>query len=225
MELSIDTASELASIAASEEGRLLAEITWRCRRNHTVELLPGIDRLLSQIGAAKGDLTAVFACTGPGLYTGLRVGISAAQGLAYGLRIPALGVGRLELDAYPHAPLASTIVALHRAGRGDVAWAAYADGPWRELQPPALCRPEELMARLEPGALLVGETGDVIARIGREDASRFRFVSSLHSIRRAATLAELGFFRLSQGQTSDPALLRPIYLRPPAIGPQQRSGG
>ena len=78
MELSIDTASEMASLAVSREGVLQAEITWRCRRNHTVELLPTIERLLAQAGASKADLTAVFVCTGPGMYTGLRVGVSTA---------------------------------------------------------------------------------------------------------------------------------------------------
>ena len=81
-ELSIDTASELASIALSEEGILRAEMTWRCRRNHTVELLPAIDRLLAHSGLTREALTAVFVCTGPGMYTGLRVGISVAKGLA-----------------------------------------------------------------------------------------------------------------------------------------------
>ena len=72
MELSIDTASETASVALTREGVLQAEVTWRCRRNHTAELLPTIERLLSQAGATKRELTAVFVCMGPGMYTGLR---------------------------------------------------------------------------------------------------------------------------------------------------------
>ncbi len=121
MELSIDTASEVASVALSREGGLEAEVTWRCRRNHTPELLPTIDRLLAQAGASKEELTAVFACTGPGMYTGLRVGVSTAQGLAYALKLPVVGIGRLELDAYQHAAFPGRIVAVHRAGRGELA--------------------------------------------------------------------------------------------------------
>src|SRR5712692_8483879 len=111
MELSIDTASEVASIALSREGELVAEITWRCHRNHTVELLPTIEKLLTQAGATKDDLAAVFVSTGPGMYTGLRVGVSVAQGLARALSLPALGVGRLELDAHPHAAFPGEIIA------------------------------------------------------------------------------------------------------------------
>ena len=53
MELSIDTASDLASIALSREGRVEAESSWRCDRNHTVELLPAIDRLLADAGVRR----------------------------------------------------------------------------------------------------------------------------------------------------------------------------
>ena len=133
----------LASIALSREGRVEAERTWRCERNHTVELLPAIDKLLADAGVAKSDLTAVFVSLGPGMYTGLRVGISVAQGLARALSIPALGVGRLELDAYPHAAHPGPIVAVHRAGRGELAWATYQANPWRELTPPRLSKPED----------------------------------------------------------------------------------
>src|SRR3972149_1891327 len=101
----------MASLALSREGVLQAEVTWRCRRNHTVELLPTIERLLAQAGVTKGELTAVFACTGPGMYTGLRVGVSTAQGLAYALKLPVVGIGRLEMDAYQHAAFPGRIVA------------------------------------------------------------------------------------------------------------------
>ena len=100
MELSIDTASELASVALSQEGALVAECTWRCRRNHSVELLPSVERLLAQAGADKTALSAIFVSTGPGMYTGLRVGIATAKGLARALGIPLVGVGRLDLEAH-----------------------------------------------------------------------------------------------------------------------------
>ena len=224
MELSIDTASEIASVALSSRGALAAEITWRCRRNHTVELLPAVDRLLDQAEASKSQLTAVFACTGPGMYTGLRVGVSTAQGLARGLALPALGVGRLELDAYPHQAFPGIVAAVHKAGRGDLAWAAYGASPWRELRAPRLSNPEELAALLDAPALLVGEVdADVAARVRGATRHDVTIAPPIGSIRRAAVLAELGFARLAEGAGADPALLRPIYLRPPAIGPQPPS--
>ena len=222
MELSIDTASELASVSLSEEGRLSAEITWRCRRNHSVELLPTIERLLAQAGAAKSDLSAVFVCAGPGMYTGLRVGISVAKGLAYAMGIPIAGVGRLELDAYPHAAFPGAIVAVHRAGRGELAWACYAGSPWRELAAPRLSRPEELADAVQERTLFAGEIGEKLADLLRDRAGeRAVLAPAAASVRRAGTLAELGFARLSERGPDDAGSLRPIYLRPPAVRPQE----
>jgi tRNA threonylcarbamoyladenosine biosynthesis protein TsaB len=219
VELSIDTASEVASVALSREGTLEGEVTWRCRRNHTVELLPTIERLLGQAGAAKGELTAVFVCVGPGMYTGLRVGVSTAQGLAYALKLPVVGVGRLELDAYAHAAFPGRIVAVHRAGRGELAWAAYRSNPWRELTAPRLDRPAEVVGKARGGTLFCGEVDEGLASaIARALGGKGVVAGAAASLRRAATLAELAYARLAAGGGVTPAELRVVYLRPPAIG-------
>jgi len=221
VELSIDTASEMASVGLSRQGSLVAEITWRCRRNHTVELLPTIDKLLGQAGVTKEDLQAVFVCIGPGTYTGLRVGVSTVKGLACALGLPVVGVGRLELDAYLHAASPGTIVAVHRAGRGELAWASYRGDPWRQLTPPRLAQPDDLIRLLRRRTLFVGEIDETLAGRLREAAGdRAAIASPAASTRRAAVLAELAYARLAAGHGEDPALLRPIYLRPPAIGPR-----
>lgn len=218
MELSIDTASEMASVALSQEGQVVAEITWRCRRNHTVELLPTIETLFRQAHASPADLTAVFVCLGPGMYTGLRVGISTAQGLAYALRLPTVGAGRLELDAYPHAAFPGPIIAVHQAGRGELAWAAYRGGPWRELRPPQLSQPDAIARTVRSRTLIVGEADSALASyLQQATRGRASVLAGAANIRRAAPLAELGFARLQAGGAAPPALLRPIYLRPPAL--------
>jgi tRNA threonylcarbamoyladenosine biosynthesis protein TsaB len=217
MELSLDTASELATIALSDDGSLVAEMTWRCRRNHTVELLPSVETLLAQVHVDKAGLTAVFVCVGPGMYTGLRVGVTVAKGLAHGLGVPAVGVGRLELDAYPHASFPGEIVAVHRAGRGELAWASYRGDPWRETNEPQLAKPDALAARIDGPTLFTGEVDDTLCdAIG----DRAKIASPSASVRRAGALAELGHERLTAGAAVDAALIKPVYLRPPAIGPQ-----
>ena len=219
MELSIDTASEIASVALSHEGVLQAEVSWRCRRNHTVELLSTIDRLLAQAGATKEDLAAVFVCNGPGMYTGLRVGVSTAQGLAYALRLPVVGLGRLELDAYQHAAFPGRIVAVHRAGRGELAWAAYRSRPWRQTTAPRLDWPAEVVRRARGRTLFCGEVDEELATAAEEAlGARVVIASAAASVRRAAFLAELGQRRLAAGEGGDAASLRVVYLRPPVIG-------
>jgi tRNA threonylcarbamoyladenosine biosynthesis protein TsaB len=220
MELSIDTASDLASIAVSREGVVVAEKSWRCHRNHTVEVLPAIDRLLTETGVTKGELRAVFVCIGPGMYTGLRVGISIGKGLARALGLPMVGVGRLEADAYPHRDFRGDLVAVHRAGRGDLAWAAYRDNPWREVLAPQLSKAEELAGAIAERTLFVGEVDDSLSDVLSRELGELAVSLPPSEAGRATALAALGHERLSSGGGDEPALIKPIYLRPPAIGPQ-----
>ena len=224
MELSIDTASEMTSVAVSNEGRLVAEVVWQCRRNHSVELLQGIDQLLTRAHCDKSDLTAVFVCTGPGGYTGLRVGMSVAKGLAFASKLRVAGVGRLELDAYPHAAFPGPIVAVHKAGRGELAWASYGGDPWRELLAPSLSKPDDLSADLEDGALVVGEIDDDLTAAIAHAGADVVYARGVAAVRRAGTLGAIGFDRLSRGEDDELALVKPVYLRPPAIGPQPKAG-
>ena len=219
LELSLDTASELASIALSREGRLLLELTWRCGRDHSRQLLPTVDGLLGRQGASKDELTALFVCVGPGSYAGLRAGVSTAKGLAFALELPLVGVGRLEIESYAFAATGGPVVAVHRAGRGELAWAAYAADPgWRELSPPRLSPPDALVRELPPGALVSGEVEEELAAALIERG--YRVVRGAATVRRAALLAELGWQRLQAGRADDPKTLVPLYLREPAIGPQ-----
>lgn len=221
VELSLDTASDYASIALCEEGRARDELTWHCPRNHSVELLPAVERMMEGAGIAKGDLSAVFVCTGPGGYASLRVGVSTAKGLAFALGVPLVGVGRLEVEAYPLATRRRPICPLHRAGRAEVAWALYV-GPsdeWRELSPPALAPLEEVVRQAPAEALFCGEDVDKLAMPLRElGVTSQRLAPS--APRRASVLAELAWRRLRAGQNDDPRSLTPVYLRQPTIGPQ-----
>ena len=136
-------------------------MTWRSRRQHSVQLLPAVEGLLARLGVDKSDLRAVFVCTGPGGYAGLRVGVSTAKGLAFALGASIVGVGRLEVEAYEFADCGRPVCAVHRAGRGEVAWAVY-EGPrgeWREVFAPRMSTPEALMAEAPPDALFCAEEG------------------------------------------------------------------
>ena len=219
LELSLDSASAMASVALSREGRLLIEQTWDCERDHSRQLLPAIESLLARQSASKGDLTAIFACIGPGGYGGLRVGVSTAKGLAFALEVPLAGVGRLEIEAYAFAALGRPVAAVHRAGRGELAWAAYAADPdWRELVAPRLSSPDALAGDMPPDALVTGEVDEALA--ARLEKRGHRIARGAATVRRAALLAELGWRRLQAAATDDPKSLVPIYLREPATGPQ-----
>jgi len=224
VELSIDTASDWASVALSQEERLLGEITWHCHREHSTQLMPMVETLLSRLRVDKGELSAVFVCTGPGSYAALRVGVSTAKGLAFALDIPIVGVGRLEIEAYQYAACGRPVCALHRAGRGEIAWAVY-QGPkaeWREVAPPRLSPPQEVMAHLPTGTLLCGEEDDALEALLLEGGVEPVKSAVAPSRRRADYLAELGWRRLAAGRADDVRTLVPLYLREPAIGPQRQ---
>jgi len=219
LELSIDTASGLASVALTREGTLVAEQTWDCTRDQSRQLLPAIDTMLTSRGLSKHDLRAIFCCIGPGTYGGVRVGVSTAKGLAFGLELPLVGVGRLEIDAYAFASYGGPVVAVHKSGRNDFAWAAYAADPdWHKLSAPRLTPKDELVAALPSGALI---TGDIDKELAAQLHTRnLRFATGAATMRRASLLAELAWRRLTAGETDDPNSLEPLYLREPAIGPQ-----
>jgi tRNA threonylcarbamoyladenosine biosynthesis protein TsaB len=219
VELSIDTASDIAGIALSRQGGLVAELTWRCNANHSVEVLPAIDRLLTSGGVARTDLEAIFVCRGPGSYGGLRAGLSLAMSLASALQSEILGVGRLDVDAYQHAAYPGPICAVHRAGRGELAWAAYkaGDGDVSALREPALISPEDLAQQAPRGSLFCGELDGALIELIRANDPAAEFATGAASVRRAGFLAELAWHRFARGERATAGFVEPLYLREPQI--------
>ena len=232
MELSIDTVGEQSSVAVSDQGRLLTEITWQSGRRHTPSLTPMIDLVCRQTGNAelvKQELQAVFVDVGPGAYGGIRSGMAAAEGLAVALDLQCVGVGRLEIEAYQHAA-SGLAAAIHRAARSAWAWQVFW-GPlerWRPLDEPQTGTTVELLRSLGDAKRFAGRSGVICGEPERledeiaaelADAGWAMSPRSLN-VRRAGILAELGWARLQDGRGVAPAALEPLYLREPAIGPQ-----
>lgn len=221
MELTIDTADALAGVALTDEGAPLAERLWRTRAGHAAELLPAIRDLLAGAGVAPIDLDAVFVCLGPGSYAGLRVGISTALALAFGLPAGLLGVARLEADAWLHAAYPGPIVPVHSAGRGSYAWSVYhRQGGWRQTAAATLTDAATLLATAPAGALLCGEppAAAQATAAGRDD------LSVLHGpahARRPLAVSALAWPRYAAGERDSHLALEPLYLREPHITPSR----
>ena len=129
MLLALDTSTRFAGIAlyAADRG-LIAETNWHAGMQHTVSLMPRVSWMLEAQGAQVSDLTAVAVALGPGSFTGLRVGLAAAKGLALAAGMPIIGVPTLDVTAYPHHLQPLPVIAVVQAGRGRVCWARY-DSP------------------------------------------------------------------------------------------------
>lgn len=230
MELAIETVGELSSVAVSDGGRLLGEITWESGRRHTPSLVPMIERVCAladaegEAGATRAGLEVVIVDVGPGAYGGIRAGMAAAIGLATALGLECVGVGRLELQSYAHAA-AGSATAIHRASRRSWVWQTFGvtEGRWEARSGPSVGDAEELLEALggSSGAVVCGDTevldAEQRARVGAE---RLVLGEALNA-RRAGLLAELGYRRWREGGGVAPAALEPLYLREPAIGPQR----
>ncbi len=220
MLLAIESASDEPGVALWRDGSLLRAVTWTTQQNHSRELLPAIERLLADEGATKADISAIAVDIGPGGYAALRVGVSIAKALAHALGVPLGGIGRLELDAWLVRADADgrRIVAVHAAGRGEAAVAAYRsqDGDWREEDPPRLCKRAEVPGVFGRDDVATGDIDDALAR----ELADAGIAVARPQRHRVEALAELGAVRLAECRADDPAALVPLYLRAPAIGPQ-----
>ncbi len=97
--LNLDTATAVCSVALARDGDVIAQRTERGGRNHAALLTTFIGEVLSEAGVEPDALDAVAVSKGPGSYTGLRIGVSTAKGLAYGLSVPLISAGTLKVMA------------------------------------------------------------------------------------------------------------------------------
>ena len=215
MLLAIDTATRAASLALYDDGCVRAEVTWYSAGRHTGELMPRIVWMLDQAGRRVTDLTGLVVSIGPGSFTGLRVGLAAAKGLALANDVRLVGIPTLDVIAQAHAGLRSPLVAVLQAGRGKLAAMRYvrSRGGWRRQGDVTVTTIERIGADWDRPTWLCGELdagarAAVQARLG----DRVRLPEPAGCLRRAGFLAELGWQRLCAGQADDLDALQPIYL-------------
>lgn len=206
--VAIDTATDQAGLALFD-GEHVAEMSWPGGRRQTTSVLPALESMLAQLGVAVDDIGAVAVAAGPGSFTGLRVGLSLAKGLAITGNRALVGVNTLDVAAAPFTEAGVPCLALVPAGRGRIVWSHY--GYRRAPTAPINSTFEEFLVvlRNHAPAIVVGElTADQQARVAE---ARDRVTSKM-AHRRPAMLARIGFDRWRSGQVDDPATLEPLYL-------------
>lgn len=173
MILGIDTSGAQCAVALTGSGRAVRWVR-AMERGHAEALMPMIEAALDEAGAKLSDLERIGICTGPGSFTGIRVGVAAARGLALGLGVPAIGVGRLEALAAEAAAGRPMLVRV--SGPQGTAYAQDFDAEGRPEGPPRLQPAGEPSSSgrvlVGPGGLLPEALADpaMIARLaaGRE---------------------------------------------------------
>jgi tRNA threonylcarbamoyladenosine biosynthesis protein TsaB len=156
--LAIETSTRLVGCALWDDDGLVAASLLVAGQRHVEVLVPAIDELCRQTGTSVADLAAVAVDVGPGLFTGLRVGLATATTIAAARSIPAVGVTSLEVLAHPHRRRPGPLAAVVDAKRGEVYWALFeSDGQhMRELSAPSVASPQDAAEQIG-NVLAVGD--------------------------------------------------------------------
>jgi tRNA threonylcarbamoyladenosine biosynthesis protein TsaB len=215
--LAIDTATPFVGVAVGDAGAVRGEVRIGTGRRHAEQLAPAIRYLCGECGVSLDQLAAIAVGIGPGLFTGLRVGVTTAKVMAQALRIPVVGVPSLDLVAWPLRSSRRTVVAVLDARRREVFHARYrpVPGGLQREGDYAVGPPADLVGDLEAmgeEVLLAGDGIDV-----HHDAfcrlERAEFAGAEFAAPSVAALVELATRRVELEQFELPWELAPMYLR------------
>jgi tRNA threonylcarbamoyladenosine biosynthesis protein TsaB len=221
--VAMETATETVGVAVRTAQGVEAEFVLTGRRRHVETLTPALEHLLDQVGLVPGDLGVVAVDVGPGLFTGLRVGVAAAKGLAQALGIGVVCATSLDIltAAAAEAGHRGLVLACVDARRGEVFAAVRqlddAGETAAEPLPPALWAPGDLattIGRLAGAPVLAVGDGAQRYREVLVPVTGVRIVTPALSFPPPSTLLRLALARVHQGEAPvDAASVVPLYMR------------
>lgn len=216
--IAIDTSTLVMGIALLDEHRVLGEVTTNSIKNHSVRLMPMISRLMEELELSPSDLDAVVVASGPGSYTGVRIGVTTAKTIAWSRGIPLIGISSLETLAMNGLRFEGMVVPLFDARRDRVYTGCYR-GEKGRMTPVYSDRVLPLDKWLETlkgqGPILF--LGDDVApfqeRIIAVLGDHAFFGSPAENLPRAAHLGWLGLQRWHEEGASESITFAPEYLQ------------
>jgi tRNA threonylcarbamoyladenosine biosynthesis protein TsaB len=215
--LALDTATDKGSLALLEDEQVLGGLALDTPGSFLVHLLPTLDTLLTQTGRSLREVGAISVSQGPGNFTGLRLGLATAQGLALALGCPVVPVPTLEVLAAPFAGHPHPVATVVDAKRQEVYLGRF---DCRGEFPEPLGKPErlaiaDLPGSLKPPLLITGPGLRPYKDFLAEGLSPGIILAS-EEVRhpQAVMVGRLGRWRLARGLTVSPPQLTPLYLRP-----------
>lgn len=214
--LGIETATSIASVGIVVEGQVGAERALPMPGSHARTLLGLVDAALGAAGVGLRDLDLLAVSIGPGSFTGLRIGLSVAKGLALATGLPVVGVPTLEAYARAAGPRPGLLCPVLNARKGELYAAAFR---WRGAVPecvvaPAALAPERFAVLLRTPCTLVGDGVDAYAELWRRELGEAAELIPLAALPpSAAAVARLGAARAATLGADDLAALEPSYCR------------
>lgn len=216
--LAFESSAKAASVALIRDGVILAESFQNNGKTHSATLMPMAQQVLSDCGVAPEALTAVAVAKGPGSFTGVRIGVAAAKGLAWGAEKPVCGVSTLEAMATQMRMMSGIICPVMDARRSQVYNALYeSDGKrLRRLTQDRAISLEELkkdLENFEKEIFLVGDGTKLCYNTLSEGLPYLTLPPAHLEMQRAAGVAMAAEAMAERGQLETPEALVPNYLR------------
>ena len=216
--LAMDTSSDVASVAVTEDNRLLGEYTMNNKKKtHSQKLMVMIDVLLKDIEVDISEIDLFAVSHGPGSFTGLRIGVATAKALAHACQKPIIGISTLEALAYNLPFCEHIIVPVMDAGKNRVYAASYIwDEGFRTLGEPEAMTIEECVESC--GVLLetvfVGDGAAVHMEYIKEQLGEQAFFAPANSLeQRASSVACAAYEKYKNGEASSYTEVNPVYLK------------
>lgn len=215
--LGIETSTPQTSVAIGSEQGIVASALVSRTGTYNEFLLPAIRFCLDRSGVGFRNIGGIAVSLGPGLYTGMRVGIATAKALAQALSIPIVGMASLDLLAYEVRYTPKTICATLDARRGEIFHAFYKSSPGgiQRMSDHRIARPQQLAVGLEsrPEEVLLVGSGALLYRKEFEDVAVVELAAMSQSFPDARALVELALPRMYREEYDSLYELRPLYLR------------
>ena len=216
--LAFETSAKAASVALTENGKLLAESYQNTGLTHSQTLMVMAEDLLKQCGKTMSDVTAVAVAEGPGSFTGVRIGVAAAKGLSWGGQIPCYGVSTLEAMAVSLGAWEGHICACMDARRNQVYNALFRmnNGSVERVTEDraiALADLKEELKEISGPIFLVGDGAVLTHKTLSGEIGNLILPPEHRMHQRAVGVALLAEKKQSSGETGDGNALSPNYLR------------
>lgn len=211
--LALDTATLVSTVAVAAKDRIVAEYTLHHRKTHSQKLMPALAMVMEEAEASSEQISGIAVASGPGSFTGLRIGMTTAKSLAQVWGVPVLPVPTLDALAYNLADSGGVVCPILDAQRDQVYTAIYNEGrrltdylavSWKELV--------EILAPYEKVTFL-GDGVQAFAEELKKLGPKARIAPPHQRMPRAGSVALLGWEMLQRGEVPELFSVAPLYIR------------
>jgi tRNA threonylcarbamoyladenosine biosynthesis protein TsaB len=215
--LGIETATPQISVALGGHEGVIGLVEIARGRRHAETLVPAIEFLTAQTGITLEEISVIAVDIGPGLFTGMRVGLAAAKALAQALRTPMIGLSSLDLLAFPHRRSDRVVVPVVDARKGEIFSAMYRQVPGglQQVAPPTVGTVDDLVADLLARSQDVLCVGDGALRYREQICEGYHCEFADEASPSAGPLVQLAHAKALREDWAQPADIHPLYLRAP----------